>query len=383
MRSYYKVMIFVVLLGVISGGCKLKERQYGKFTEEELANLGYPTIEGLPAVSGGITVSVMGEAITVDEVVNSERVIEALTPLADLGVYNLFRKNAKATVEQIVVGKVSDVLIYHLAKKNAQSNIDEVLDKAVETEISKHVANYENNYALAEKAFKNMGFTDWKSFRQYKRKFVMTQFYMSSKVKKDKPIAHSDMIARYNSLKDQYQWDGVLKMRVIDIHPDKLDPSEIDTANSETKEQAALRKGKELLELIKTGKDFGGLAQTHSDGIGNKTGGLWGETTPGILKPPYDVVDKAAEKMNGGDVSDLIVTDGHVFIMKLEEKLEGGYTPFVEVQGRMEAELKILQQRVEYNKIFAEVVAQADIRDLDIFVEYCLRRAFVLISETN
>jgi len=375
------VIVFTVLFSVFSTGCSFKERQYGKFTEEQIENMAYAQTKDLPKPSGGVALSVLGETLTADQVVNNQQVIEALAPMAEFRDYEIFQKKARPTVSQIVISKASDALIYHAARRNAQSNIDEVLKKAVETEISKHVANYENNYALAEKAFKDMGFVDWNDFKEYKKKLVLTQFYMSKKVNKDIPIMHRDMIARYNALKKEYfQWDGLLKMRVIDIQPEKLAPDEIDTANSETKNKAAVRKAIKLIERIKAGEDFGKIAEANTHGVGKSTGGLWENVTMGSLADPYDVLEKAAEKMEAGDVSNVIEVKGHVFIMKLEDKRPAGTTPFTEVQDRIEAELKIIQQRIEYNKIFAEIVQQADIKDLDIFTDYCLKRAFIIIT---
>ena len=42
MRSYFIIMLFAVIFGVISTGCvKLKESQYGKFTEDEVARMAF------------------------------------------------------------------------------------------------------------------------------------------------------------------------------------------------------------------------------------------------------------------------------------------------------------------------------------------------------
>ena len=387
MRSFHAIMICFVVFAVISGGCSFKERQYGKFTEEEIAKMPYAQVEGLPEPTGGITLSIMGETITANEIVNNEPVLEVLSPMAELGVYDFFYVKAKPTVSQLVKTKASDVLIYNLAKKNVPSKIDEMLEKAVEKEVSKYIANYNNNYALAEKAFKEMGFADWNAFREYKKKYVMTQMYMSKKIKTDKPIAHSDMIARYNmyiSKQDpDFTWETRVKMRVIDIQPDKLAGDEIKTSDGETKEQAAARKGGELVKRIKAGEDFGKLAEANTHGIGKKTGGLWADTTVGSLAEPYDALEKAALKLNVGDVSDVIAADGHVFIMKLEDKRLGGTVPFIEVQGRIEGELRLIEQRLEYGKVFEDIVKQANVKDLEVFTDYCIKEAFAIIRSSK
>ena len=172
-------------------------------------------------------------------------------------------------------------------------------------------------------------------------------------------------------------------MRVIDIQPDKLASDEIKVENGESREEATLRKGKELLERIKAGENFGKLAEANSNGVGKKTGGLWADRAVGSLVEPYDALEKAAEKMDSGDISDVIEVEGHVFVMKLEDKRIGGTVPFTEVQGRIESELRLISQRAEYNKVFVEIVQQANVKDLDIFTNYCLKQAFDIIQKSK
>lgn len=397
MRSYYIIIVFAAALAVISCGCSMKESHYGKFTEEEVSKMAYAKVEGLPEPSGGVTISVMSETVSADEVVNNEPVLATLARILSISeFYEVFAVKARPLIVEEIKNIVSKKYIYYTAKKNAPSSIDEMLEKIVKKEVDRHLANYDNNGALALSAFKTekefigMGVTDWKSFREYKKMMFMVRMYLSKKIKKDKPIMLDDMKARYNAYitkeivnenKPPIIWDYKLKMRVIDIHPDKLAPNEIDSANEETRQQAALRKGKELLNLInEKGEDFGKLAEAHSHGVGNDTSGLWAERIFGSLAEPYDTLEKAADKMNISDVSNVIEVKGHVFIMKLEDKREGGTVPFADVQGRMESEIRDLQQQIEYEKVLSEIVDQIDVRDLDIFTDYCLKRAFELIT---
>ena len=80
--------------------------------------------------------------------------------------------------------------------------------------------------------------------------------------------------------------------------------------------------------------------------------------------------------MNPGDISDIIQAKGHVFIMKLEDKVIAGSTPFVEVQDRIEEEIRTIRQRKEYQKVIADIVKQANISNMERFTEYCLETAY-------
>lgn len=392
MRSYFMIMVIAVVFTLIFGGCSLKEKEYGKFTAEEVARMPLVKAESLPDPTGGVTLSILSETITADDVVNNEKVIELLTPFAKTGLYELFAVKARDTLLTEIKERVSKKYIYHTAKKNAPSNIDEMLEKMIEQEVNRHLANYKNNYALAESAFKtekeflDMGVTDWKSFREYKKMMIMVRMYLSKKIKKEKPVKLSDMKAIYDMYvrrkHPEFVWDYELQLRVIDIQPDKLTPEQVDSASGETREQAALRTGKELLERINKGENFGRLAKEYSHGIGNDKGGLWEIHIFGSLAEPYDQLDKAADKMKVGDVSkDVIEAIGHVFILRLEGKREGGIAPFAEKQDRIEMEIKNLQQQIEYNKVLAEISSKIEVKDIDIFTDQCLRRAFELIEK--
>lgn len=381
----FQVKPFIIICGfafLAVCGCTFKEKEYGKFNEEELSAIPLAMRTQLPAASGGLTLSVVGETITVDEIIRPPAVIEALTPIAmaENASFESFRSQAKPFLARIVMGKVSDILIYHLAKKNAPSNIDSVLDKAVEKEVNNFVAIYGNDYAKAEKAFKEMGLVDWDGFRQYKKKLLITQSYVAKQLQKNLPIMHRDMVNRYNK-DERYKWDGIFRFRVIDIQADKLSADKIDTANGETADKAALRIARQLKKRLNEGEDFASLAQAHSLGIGNNNGGLWHDVTQGSLASPYDAIEAAAATLEPTEISEPIVSGGHVFIVKLEEKTEGGSTPFKDVQDQIEAEIRLIQQRNEYNKVIADIIQQANVADMDTFTEHCLKRAYRIIKQ--
>ena len=55
------------LLFLLAAGCGSTDKPI--FTEKELAQIPLPQREGLPAVSGGFTLSIAGEVITSDDIV--------------------------------------------------------------------------------------------------------------------------------------------------------------------------------------------------------------------------------------------------------------------------------------------------------------------------
>lgn len=372
--AYMSAALLICALCTYFIGCS-NNNQYGKFSPEQMKDIPIVKRSELPPPTGGVTLSVMGETISVEDILAQPKAEEVLKPLAESGNYDLFRTQARPIIARTVMGKVSDIMIYHLASKEHPPNMESHIDKLVQKEVNNFVSNYNNDYAQAERAFKKMGITDWNEFREYKKKLMITQAYLAKKIKNDDPITHGEMITRYNELKDEFfQWEGKMKFRLIDIVPDKLEPGEI--SEGETAYQAAVRKAKDLKQKLENGEEFSNLAETHSHGIGKNNGGLWEPVSEGSLAEPYDQLEKAAKSMEPGDISEIIETGGHVFIMKLEDKTESGNTPFAEVQDRIEEEIKLIRQRKEYNKIISDIVKQANVSNMELFTKYSLQKAY-------
>ena len=74
------------------------------------------------------------------------------------------------------------------------------------------------------------------------------------------------------------------------------------------RQEAALRIARRLCERALNGEDFSKLAETYSHGHMRPYGGLWRPFTPDArsLRPPYDVLDETARRLEPGQVSDPI-----------------------------------------------------------------------------
>lgn len=374
-------------MGVLlfAGGCQSGEDGQGKFTEDQMAAFGLAESQNLPEPSGGLVLSVNKETITVDEIVSP--LIESLKPMTAGGDFQRFERHAKPIIEKVVLNKTTYILLYQEAKKQAAGNINEdALEKAVQSEVNKFMAKYHGNRAEAEKAIKEIGM-DWPRFRDYQKKLLLTEFYISQKLSKDKPVAHSELLAYYEAMKDEYfRWEGQIQFRLIDIVIDKVEPAEFSEAGGqpgysllrqdESKKEVALKRAKEVLEKIGAGEDFAKLAQEYSDGHRAKYGGLWTPVTTGSLISPHDILEDQAEKMRPPEVSEPIEADGHIFIMKLEDKKEAGYKPFEEVQQRLEAQIRFQRRNAQLDEMVAKLLKQANVADMETFIDFCVETAY-------
>lgn len=379
-------VLSICLAMLHAAGCETDSAKKGKFTHEEMAAIPFAQRANLPVPSGGLTLSVKDETITVDQIV---------TPV--LGVYKpqpdtqpeVFRLRVRPLVREAVIGKITDILLYQEARKQAPENIDDMLETAVEKEVRRFVAGYGNDYADAQKELAQRGM-DWEQFRNFQKKLLLTQsYYASQNLMQDEPISHREMLAYYKAMQaDDFQfkgllrredvkWDGHIQFRLIDIVAEKLTPDEIDTARGQTPRQAALAKASALLERIDKGEDFGELAKAHSHGHRAAMGGLWTPVSDGSgLVGPYSAVLQAARQMEVGQVAGPIESQGHFFLVKVEDKKTGGVATFEELQPKIELDIQLMRRRERFDKLISKLIDQANIAGLDPFIDICVDNAY-------
>ena len=277
---------------------------------------------------------------------------------------------------QSIDNRVSNIVLHQKAKKEMKEGIDEQLDKAADTEVKQFLAGFNGNYADAEKAIKKMGM-DWKSFREYQKKLILVQYFLSEELKDKRPITYSEMREYYENSKDeQFHTPLTVQFRVIDIVPAKLEMDANDpNLTPELKPQSGLRKS--VMEKIKAGEDFGALAKVYSyDPVRAPLGGLWTPVGVGSLAAPYDVLEKEAVKLEPGQVAGPIEAKDHIFILKLESKKAESFEPFEKVQHNVETSIKYQRRKEAVDKLVDKLMAQADIGDKNMFLEMCLQKAY-------
>ena len=391
------ILLLVCLTGLaLSAGCETAPKT-GKFTSEEMEQIPLARRADPPAHSDGLVLSVKSETITIQEIVIP--VINMLNGNMPAGSsWEDFSVQARPFVEDAVKGKITDILLYQEARKGAPDNIDELLKSAVDNEVKKFIASYDNNYALAQEAIAEQGM-DWQQYREFqKKRLLITQYYISQSLQENKPISHSQMLDRYEAMQQDgfpfknplrfegalqekdVKWDGFTEFRLIDI---KLDSDKIEIGYGETRKDVAIRRANELLDRIKEvdkneqSEFFGVLAREHSDGHRNEQGGLWTRVSEGSnLNRPYHVLVPLAEKMEVGEVTGPVESDGHIFIMKLEAKKKSGVTSFEDLQPKIEKEIQLEWRLERQKKHFSKLMNRANISGLDRFIDVCVEKVW-------
>jgi parvulin-like peptidyl-prolyl isomerase len=348
----------------------------GKYSQEEMLNLPLANRYNLPEPTGGMVLKVGSETLTSEEILSIPQVKEALTPLAKKGDLTAYEAQAMPLLRSIIRSKAADLLLYEEARKSAPANIDELLEAAVKKEIERFVADYDNNVALAEQELKRMGM-DWQSFRDFQKKLIMTQSYISSTVMEERKFTRSELMEYYERVKnEQFYRPGRLQFQLIELVPAKLSPQQL--LDGETPQQAARRIADELLQKLQQGEDFAELAKQFSHDPLASAGGLWAPVTLGTdsLAEPYDKIEKIAEKMQVGEIKGPVEESGRIFIIRLVSLTPPVSKSFDEVQHILESQLQFQYKNRKYNELVEKVLKRADFVELERFAEFCAQEAY-------
>jgi parvulin-like peptidyl-prolyl isomerase len=195
---------------------------------------------------------------------------------------------------------------------------------------------------------------------------------MQKEIPQDLPVTHGELIDYYNMVKaEKYQVAGYLEFRLIDIDIEK-----VDGADEAEKKSIAFIKAKNIVTKIADGQDFGELAKEYSDGHKAPAGGLWQRVSWDSLAEPYSILESLCNEMPAGQFTGPIDHKGHLFIVKLEAKEDEKNVPFEQVQQEVEMELKFIKRKILFDKMITGIVAQANIPNMEGFVEFCVDLAY-------
>ncbi len=348
-----------------------------KFTEEELSQIPFAQRQGLPEVSGGFVLSVKGETITSDKII--QILIDDVGPVAQKTDYERFRREAGPLVRQVVVNEISNILLYQEAKRDAGDNIEDALDKAVEAEASRFVVGFGGDIAKAEQVLKERGM-DWDSFKDYQRKMILSQSYISSNLPKESPVTYSELMSAYNEMKDEFfTTPGVFRFQLIDIEVAKVEVADANNGRLESAKDMA----NNFVRRIRAGEDFGQLAKQYSHGHRRMFGGMWKPVQPGSLAEPYDVLAVKASDMKAGQISEPIEAGGHIFVMKLLEYRAEVVEPFEKVQKEVEAKLIFERRKEAVDKFSKKIVRLAALDENYGFVDFCIREIYRISTQQD
>jgi len=383
-RSSRGAILAVVAVGaaLAIGGCGGTEANKASLTEEEVQRL---TQAAKPVAPDELIVS--GERITCEDIMTISSGQEAskasfktwLEEMAKVATLEQFMQVARPRVRQQLGANVSNIVLYKRARRQLGDKIDDTLDKLVEKELRKFVIEHGGNNAEADEALRTMGMNRT-TFKEHKKKQILAQYSVESKMSRNRPITHSELVATYERMKDEaFVQPGLVQFRLIDISAAKVELAD----PNENPVEAARRLAESLVTRVVAGEDFGKLAEEYSkyaDYYISGSEGLWPARDPESLAPPYAVLADWAKKMEEGEIAGPIDAPGHAFIMKLVQRRDKGYLPLAEVQEKVEENIEDTRRIAAVAQLDAEIVEQMALADTDGFLNDCLERLYYSVN---
>jgi parvulin-like peptidyl-prolyl isomerase len=377
----HKCVFLSVLMLLLIGGCNDGSNPTGAELERQALARKIRLVEA----SGGFVLMVGGETVTSDEIIASPvelggtfvLPIEYFKPIAQASELEQFKERTRGQLKAILTSKISNILLYQQAKRQMGENIEQALDKEAEKALREFVVAFGGDQIKADEALKQSGM-DWESFKEYQKRLILTQWYLGSKLSNNRPITYRELMDCYNEMKDEYfAKTATIQFRLIDIQPARLQAANPNTNRHQLAEKLAL----ELTNRIRSGEDFGELAKQYSHGPMREFGGLWKPVSPGSLAAPYDKLAAEAENIGSSQITRIIITAEHVFIMKLEEKKIAGYEPFEKVQRQVRNKIILDRRNEAVDRVNAALLQQVELSKMDEFIDFCLEKIYQMRDE--
>ncbi|RJR29119.1 MAG: hypothetical protein C4576_35645 [Desulfobacteraceae bacterium] len=250
-----------------------------------------------------IVAVVNNEVITLHELNTRIREITGMTPV------ELREKNERAfldarqqIIEMMIDEKITEAKIKELRIRVTQRQLDE----AVERMKSENRWTQEDLLAALTKEG-----IPYEKFLEKMRKDLERMYLINSEVKSKIIITDERIKKYYEENKSQYAGDAKVRLAGIFL---------LRKGAKQGENEELLRKGEEILNLLKNGEDFGKLAKMHSEGPGAAEGGELGSFKISQLEPD---LQKIINGIPVGGTSGIIERRNGIQIIKLMEK-EGG-----------------------------------------------------------
>ncbi len=362
----------LAIVGAILAGCTSNERVY---TAENYIPAPPSDETANPAPAGGFSLAIGDETLSAEEVIMPH--MEHFRPAAQQLGYQQFYAGARGQIQQLVSNEINSILIYQKARRRLGSEMDKQLERTLDAETRRFIDNFGGNYAEAEEELSRMGM-DWQSLREYQKRMIITQSYVSSKISKERNVTYRELRDRYESVKDRrFALEPQVEFSLIEFNPEKIEP---DDPNVTSQEKARQMADKIRLKLDE-GENFEKLAVEYSHDIEAESGGRWPSRNPEALAQPYEKIAKKALELEESQIAGPIELQGRFFIVRLESKQTKTHQPFAQVQHELEQEILEQRRNEQLNRLAEETAGDIQLEKKQKFIDYTVARLYELCRQ--
>ena len=295
----------------------------------------------------GFVLPVNGDAVSTYDL------IEKIQPqLQTIGTddYKEFYTKAYPLVREKLMSEIYDLLMYQYSMESMEKNgLD---DEVIESERQKHkkdiVRQYGGNEPMANIELEKKGTTMDKELDKFVRRMVISS-YRDVFFSGDQTVSRVEMMEYYNNHLEEYTIAASLKFSLIEI--------------SSSKQQA-----EDALSKLENGEDFAELAKKVSTGWRSSYGGAWNEVAPDSVKKIYQPVVDSLVKLQPGQLTDVIESEGKYFIGKLDSYTAAEVKPLSKVQDEIKKSIYNLRWIDYTSRLSEKLMNRAVVGDIDSFI---------------
>lgn len=291
---------------------------------------------GWAAMASAETVTVDGVAAYVnDSVITVSEVREAMGPLIP-SIKELYqggdlRVKLQETYQEVLQDLIENKLILRAYEADAKVNKDAV-EKLVDRRVNEFIEErFQGDRQEFMKALKDerMSIDEW---RRRMRERLIVGMMRQKEVDGQVVVPPRDVRRIYDETIAQYRRPERVRLRVIVIHGGT---NEVDRA-------VRLKLAVETLARLKANESFEQTARRVSEDGKAEQGGDWGWLDSADLGKELAT---SVQPVAAGGLSGVVVVDGDFYLVKVEERQAAGVTPFEDVRGGIERDLKRKESR--------------------------------------
>jgi len=215
-----------------------------------------------------------------------------------------------------------------LLQKARELDLDVTEQVNMYLENIKQQNNIESDAAL-KAAFEQQG-GDFEAFKSQLREMYLRDMAVYAEVGQSIVVDDSEIFNYYRQHPEEFTQPPEYSLRGIFV------------SSEDNSEEDAGRKKQEILALLQSGEDFGGVAASHSEGPNKDRQGELGSFKQGDMLAAFE---QEVARLEEGGVTPWISIPSGWYLLRLEEKTESRLLPFDDVRDQVQE--KIFAERSE------------------------------------
>lgn len=268
-------------------------------------------------VLDGIAAVVNGEVITFSQV-------RELVATRELSLRDSLRGQAlEDKIKETRLAAINELIDRQLVLQDFAKNKFNIPEYAVDDHVNTIIREQFQGDRLAFiRTLQAQGYT-LQRFRKLETDKMIVQAMRQRAVKTDPILSPSKVERFYNEHSKEYTTPEQVKLRMIVLHKDSPDAKNV---------------LEEIRTKVKSGSDFGKMAQMYSEDASKETGGDWGWIDRATLN---EKLATPAFALKPGQVSKVLEMGNNYYLLSVDERKQANTKPLATV--REEAEKNVMQ----------------------------------------